>query len=77
MKVPEFLSGTGEMANLMRLRDWSKTSLGAPDIWPQSLKTVVRVMLSSRYAIWIGWGPELAFLYNDAYARMTLGKKHP
>jgi signal transduction histidine kinase len=34
-------------------------------------------MLDSRYAIWIGWGPDLTFLYNDAYRDMTLGKKHP
>ena len=34
-------------------------------------------MLTSRYAMWIGWGPELAFLYNDSYARMTLGPRHP
>lgn len=27
--------------------------------------------------MWMSWGPELTFLYNDAYARMTLGKKHP
>jgi hypothetical protein len=27
--------------------------------------------------MWMGWGPELTFLYNDAYASMTLGKKHP
>src|SRR6202044_1004394 len=26
---------------------------------------------------WMSWGPELTFLYNDAYAKMTLGKKHP
>jgi signal transduction histidine kinase len=34
-------------------------------------------MLTSRYAMWMGWGPELGFFYNDAYARMTLGAKHP
>ena len=34
-------------------------------------------MLTSRYAMWLGWGPDLAFLYNDAYAHMTLGAKHP
>ena len=77
IKAPEFLSGNGEMASLMRSRDWSNTILGPPENWPNSLKTVVRVMLDSRYAIWIGWGPELAFLYNDAYREMTLGKKHP
>ena len=34
-------------------------------------------MLTSRYAMWMGWGPDLTFFYNDAYARMTLGAKHP
>ena len=33
-------------------------------------------MLGSRYAMWIGWGPELTFFYNDAYGP-TLGTKHP
>src|SRR5271163_2968832 len=77
VKAPEFLSGSGEMASLMRSMDWTHTSLGPPENWPNSLKTVVRIMLDSRYAIWIGWGPELTFLYNDAYREMTLGKKHP
>ncbi|MGC2305559.1 MAG: GAF domain-containing protein [Candidatus Binatus sp.] len=77
VKAPEFLSGNGETVSLMRSRDWSHTSLGPPHNWPDSLKTVVRIMLDSRYAIWIGWGPELTFLYNDAYREMTLGKKHP
>ena len=36
-------------------------------MWPQSLKTIVRVMLDSRYAMWMLWGPELTFFCNDAY----------
>ena len=66
----------GEVGALMREMDWTTTALGPPDSWPQSLRTVVRIMLTSRYAMWLGWGPELSFLYNDAYARI-LGKKHP
>ena len=27
--------------------------------------------------MWLGWGPEFTFFYNDAYAKMTLGPKHP
>jgi signal transduction histidine kinase len=27
--------------------------------------------------MWLGWGPELIFFYNDAYAQQTLGAKHP
>ncbi len=45
--------------------------------WPASLQTVLRLMLSSRYAMWLGWGPELTFFYNDAYVEQTLGSKHP
>ena len=36
---------------------------------------MVRILLTSRYAMWMGWGPDLTFFYNDAYARMTLGAK--
>jgi len=57
--------------------DWDATPLGPMESWPQHLRIPVRMMLSSRFAMWMGWGPELTFLYNDAYARMTLGKKHP
>ncbi|HKS55739.1 MAG TPA: ATP-binding protein [Steroidobacteraceae bacterium] len=60
----------------MRTFDWTSTSLGPPDSWPQSLRSYVQMMLTSRYQMWLGWGPDLAFLYNDAY-RPTLGVKHP
>ena len=73
----DFLAGGGEMGALMRAYDWAATPLGRPEAWPQSLKTVVRIMLTSRYAMWMGWGSDLTFFYNDAYGRMTLGKKHP
>ena len=66
-----------DMASLVSAFDWGTTPLGPAAQWPESLKTVVRILLTSRFAMWMGWGPELTFLYNDAYARMTLGKKHP
>ncbi len=69
-------AGEGEMAALMRGKDWSATPLGPPAGWDRSLRTVVRIMLTSRYAMWMGWGPELTFFYNDAYGP-TLGIKHP
>ena len=73
----KFLSANGEIERLMRTLDWTKSELGSIESWPQSLRTVVRIMLDSRYAMWLGWGPNLTFLYNDAYAKMTLGPKHP
>ncbi|WP_420992532.1 response regulator [Cupriavidus sp. 30B13] len=71
-----FLAGGGEMGALIRARDWSRTPLGAPAGWPQSLKTAIRIMLTSRQPIWIGWGEQLVFFYNDPY-KAIIGGKHP
>jgi PAS domain S-box-containing protein len=69
-----FLAGGGAVGNLMRAKNWQGTPLGPPDFWPQSLKTVVRILLTSRYQMWMCWGPELTMFYNDAYGP-TLGVK--
>jgi PAS domain S-box-containing protein len=73
----EAFSGGGELGERILAFDWAKTPLGPMGQWPQSLKTTVRILTTSRYAMWMAWGEEMIFLYNDAYARMTLGKKHP
>ncbi|MBO0678391.1 SpoIIE family protein phosphatase [Mycolicibacterium sp. S2-37] len=57
--------------------DWSATPLGDPAQWSQSLRTTVSVMLSSKFSMWMAWGPELTFLCNAAYRRDTLGRKYP
>ncbi|MGH8597878.1 MAG: ATP-binding protein [Gammaproteobacteria bacterium] len=62
-----FLAGGGEMGQRMRELNWFAHPLGSPEYWPQSLKTIVRVMLDSRYAMWMAWGPQLTFFCNDAY----------
>ncbi len=59
------------MGARIRALDWAATPLGLPDTWPQSLKAVVRVMLTSRFAMWMAWGPELTFFCNDAYLPTT------
>ncbi|MGH8584799.1 MAG: ATP-binding protein, partial [Gammaproteobacteria bacterium] len=71
-----FLAGGGEMAQRISAFDWSTTSLGLPKKWPQSLKTAVRIMLNSRYPMFVWWGRELTNFYNDAYVPV-LGKRHP
>ena len=63
----EFLAGGGEVGARLRALEWRETPLGPPEHWPQSLKTIVRVMLDSRYAMWMLWGPDLTFFCNDAY----------
>jgi signal transduction histidine kinase/DNA-binding response OmpR family regulator len=64
------------MNALIAANNWSRTEVGPIDAWPQALKTVIQVMLGSRYAMWMAWGPKLTFFCNDAYAP-TLGEKHP
>ncbi|RBY88747.1 SpoIIE family protein phosphatase [Blastococcus sp. TF02A-26] len=70
-------AGGGDLGEAMAGRDWAETALGPPEEWPAALRNTVRIMLTSRFAMWAGWGPELAFLYNDAYLRDTLQSKHP
>ena len=73
-----FLVGGGEMGELTRRYDWSKTSLGSPDQWPLSLRTLVHMMLTSRFPMLIFWGPELRTFYNDAFRpSLSNGGKHP
>lgn len=57
--------------------DWTATALGPPATWPQSLRTAVSILLSSRFPMWMAWGPELTFFCNAAYRRDTLGRKYP
>jgi hypothetical protein len=71
-----FLSGGGELVQLMRDFDWSATSIGAPRTWPQNLRKALRIMLSSRQPIWIGWGKEPIYFYNDPY-KSIIGGNHP
>src|SRR6201986_627642 len=65
-----------ELATLMRSDDWAKAPLGPAATRPDALKAPVRIMLSSRQPIRIGWGPELIYLYNDPY-KSIIGGKHP
>lgn len=72
----DIFPGDGEMASLMRQWDWAETPLGDPRTWPEGLKIPLKMLLTSRFEMWLGWGPDLLFFYNDAYIP-TLGLKHP
>ncbi|WP_334189785.1 PAS domain-containing protein [Noviherbaspirillum sp.] len=69
-------TGDSKMAALLRAHDWSTSALGDPSAWPLSLRTIVRLILNSKFPMFVAWGPDLGFLYNDAYADI-LGSKHP
>ncbi|KAF2518065.1 PAS domain-containing sensor histidine kinase [Flavobacterium foetidum] len=77
-KNHDFLAKGGEMGSLIRAKDWSKTSLGEIETWPQSLRTTLGILMHSKFPMFLFWGPLHICFYNDAY-RPSLGKegKHP
>ncbi len=72
----DWLVGGGELGELIRCTDWSSSPLGPRADWPQSLRTVVNVVVESRYPNALLWGPDLLLLYNDAY-RVIAADRHP
>ncbi len=65
------------MGALMRAYDWGASPLGSANCWPQSLRTAVRILLTTQHPMFIWWGPDLIQFYNDAY-RQTMGpERHP
>lgn len=74
-----FLQGGGQMGEFTRNYDWSKTALGTPENWPQSLCTTLGIVLHSAFPMFLFWGKEnLTCFYNDAFLP-SLGRngKHP
>lgn len=76
MNAAEVFSGDSELARLARGLDWSATPLGPPEGWSASLRGAVRLILGSRYPMFVWWGPSFIQIYNDAYAPI-LGQRHP
>ena len=74
---PDFLAGGGEMGALMRAHDWQSSPVGAPESWPQSLRTGVRLLLNTQHPMIIWWGNELIQFYNDAYSQTMGPERHP
>jgi len=69
--------GTGEMADLIRSFDWSKSVLGPVETWSDTLITTVNMLLASRHPMFLWWGPELIQFYNDGYRPSLRADKHP
>ena len=64
------------MGARIRAYDWPGTPLGDPAGWPQALKTLAALMLASEQPMFMAWGADQTWLYNDAFVPI-LGAKHP
>ena len=69
-------SGDTTTAALSRDHDWAATPLGPQEAWPQSLRTLVGLMIQAKQPMFIVWGPGHTLLYNEPYTAV-LGGKHP
>src|SRR3982750_2136082 len=76
MTPDDLFADGGTAGRLMAGLDWAGTDLGPVSGWPQSLRSAVRIVLSSRYPMLLLWGPEFSQLYNDAYSAL-IGDQHP
>lgn len=71
-----FLESDSEAAQMMRQKAWGRHPLGEPNTWPQELQTSLGLMLASKFPMFVAWGKQRYFFYNDAYSTI-LGDKHP
>lgn len=56
--------------------EWHKTSLGAPDLWPESLWHMLAVLLLDPSPAILFFGDDLTIIYNEPYVPTMLGR-HP
>ncbi|NEJ19593.1 response regulator [Rhizobium leguminosarum] len=74
--VGDWPRGGGEIGELLRHPAFHAVGLGPVESWPASLKHIAEMVLNSRQPKFVAWGPDLAFLYNDAYVPV-FPERHP
>lgn len=68
--------GDGNVAALLRARDWSRSALGTPDTWPEQLIVLLGVIIAAKQPMYLLWGTDRIKFYNDAYTPILAGR-HP
>ncbi|PWK69934.1 PAS domain-containing protein [Aminobacter sp. AP02] len=71
-----FLSGGGEVGQLIGALEWERTSLGPIQKWSQGLKSTISLILRSPVPIVTLWGEDGVMIYNDAYS-VFADRRHP
>ncbi len=62
------------MGAAVRAHNWSASSLGPIETWPIALRYALTLVLNSPESMYLLWGPELTFFFNDAF-RPILGPR--
>ena len=61
-----WLRGDGQAVDRLRTLDWSATPLGPIASWGPPLRTAVNLLMAAPAPMFLFWGRELHWLYNDA-----------
>ena len=69
-----FPLGGGDMGAAIRSHDWSSAAIGPSLLWPEALRNALNLMLNSPESMYLVWGSDLTFFFNDAY-RPILGSR--
>lgn len=71
-----YLKDAEGVSGLIRNYDWSQSSIGTPDTWPERLHSSISIALNAGFPIAIYWGPDFTLIYNDAWSSIP-GDRHP
>lgn len=69
-KAPDLVGG-GAVGAALRAFDWSRSALGPPGNWPDALRTMANLCLSSPFPLLLWWGNEFAVIYNDDWVKLA------
>ena len=75
-QFPDLIQVHGTLADLVRAKDWSSTTLGPMEGWPPALLSTLNTALSSTVPVFLYWGRDLTVFYSDAGIPLV-STKHP
>jgi hypothetical protein len=67
----------GQMGELVRMKDWTRTPLGPISTWSPALVANVGTMLRSHLPYCIMWGSQHPLIYIEAYTSILGADLHP
>ena len=76
MRLKEWPVGEGEMAGLIREHNWAATPLGPIEDWPQSLTTIVDMLVASEVSMIELWGQSCALRQGLLWIMLVMALLH-
>jgi len=68
---------SSQMADRIREFDWASTSIGPLAQWPVPWRNASRLIVDSGFPAALALGPDLLYLYNDAFIAVGGPDRHP